>query len=63
MHRSMFYVFKYLDLALYVCMFMFMGARFPDDLMYGVVLFPGQRVGDVIVWYQSKGCSMCVNGP
>ena len=28
-------------------MFMFMGARCPDDLMYGSVFFAGRRVGDV----------------
>ena len=51
MHRNMFYVFKYLASALYVCMFMFMGARCPDDLMYGSILFAGQRAGDVTMWY------------
>ena len=53
MHRSMFYVFKYLDLALYVCMFMFMGARWPDDLVFSSVLLPGRRVGDVTFLYQN----------
>ena len=33
--------------------------------MFGVssVLFAGRRVGDVTEWYQSKGCSMGLNGP
>ena len=47
MLHSMFYVFKYLASALYVCMFMFMGARFPDDLVFSSVPLLGRRVGDV----------------
>ena len=44
-------------------MFIFMGARCPDDLVFSSVLLLGRRVGDVIVWYQRKGCSMGLNGP
>ena len=47
MLRNMFYVFKYHASALYVCMFMCHGGRFPDDLMYRTVLFVSRRVGDV----------------
>ena len=43
-------------------LFMFMGL-FAHMIGVSSVLFARRRVGDVTEWYQSKGCSMGLNGP
>ena len=60
MHLSMYYVSSFYFSI--ICLFMFMGLF---ACMFGVssILFVGQRVRDIIVWYQSLGCSMGLNGP
>ena len=49
----MFYVFKYIDLALYACSCSW-GYLLGGLCMLGSVLLAGQRVGDITVWYQSQ---------
>ena len=41
-------------------MFMFMGARCPDDLVFSSILFPSWRVGDVTI-YKGKNAVSAVS--